>query len=135
MLNTAMQTHLIFDLGGTLIFDPFDATLAQLAKRPLRDKLEKIIVHADADGFLDRWRIENTKYNFQFASHFLQEEAWIARAAWLDYSQGKISNIEAFPSWTIEILQVYRHVALGVIRAQGHLKQLRTALRAAKERG
>jgi len=130
-----VKTHLIFDLGGTLIFDPYDGTLAKLSARPLRDKLEIIIGRDDVDSFLGRWRVENSTYNFPFASHFLQEEAWIARAAWPNYSRGSISDVEAFPSWTIEVLQTYRRVALDVIRSQSHLEDLRTALGAARERG
>lgn len=130
-----MQTHLIFDLGGTLIFDPFDSVIEQFYREPLREKLAAAIDINEIETFLSEWRSQNAIYNFPFASHFLQEETWIARAMWPIYMRGKVLNVGTFPSWTIEVLQLYRSAALHSIRSQQHLGELRNALCAAKERG
>jgi FMN phosphatase YigB (HAD superfamily) len=127
--------HLVFDLGGTLVFDPFDETIARLLRPPLRQKLHAGLIPEVVDDFVDRWKRENTEFNFRFASHFLQEEVWIARAAWAAYDAGKVVSTKLYPIWSTELLSTYRAVALDVIANQPHLPDLRHALSVAKKRG
>ena len=127
--------HLVFDLGGTLVFDPFDETIARLLRPPLREKLHAGLFPEVIDDFVKRWKRENTEFNFRFASHFLQEEVWIARAAWAAYAAGKVVSHKLFPIWTTELLSTYRAIALAVVANQPHLPDLRHALSVAKNRG
>jgi FMN phosphatase YigB (HAD superfamily) len=130
-----MQTHLIFDLGGTLIFDPFDEVMRRFATLPLRRELMEALADDQIDKFLEQWRIENREYNFPFASHFLQEEPWIARASRTFYRSGAIPDKKSFPLWTAKVLQAYRMAAFEAIREQSHLPELRDALGIAKQMG
>jgi FMN phosphatase YigB (HAD superfamily) len=127
--------HLVFDLGGTLVFDPFDETIAHLLRPPLRQKLHDGLIPEVVDDFVERWKRVNAELNFSFASHFLQEEVWIARAAWTAFEAGKVVSNKLFPIWTTQLLSTYRAVALNVIANQPHLPDLRDALSVAKKRG
>ena len=128
------RVHLIFDLGGTLIFDPFEDVISRLAKTPLRERLEAGLQGHVVDTFLKNWKTENANSNFKFASHFLQEDTWISRAAWPMYEVGAIRSRAQFPIWIAEILGLYRLLAVEVIANQGHLKDLRRALAAAQDK-
>ena len=129
------HTHLIFDLGGTLISDPFDKVLNTLAKKPYREMLEAVIGNENVDFFISAWQHENRNYDFPFASHFMQEEIWITRAAWPFYKAGQIASKQLFPAWIANILSTYRAIALKTIARQTHLPELRTALDTASAKG
>lgn len=129
------RPHLIFDVGGTLIFDPFEGAIACLAQPPYRERLLQGLREHDVNGFMDRWRNENSNTNFQFASHFLQEEIWIARAALPGFDTSSVRSNKDFPTWLSETLALYRSIALKLISQQPHLPDVRRALTAAKARG
>lgn len=129
------HTHLIFDLGGTLISDPFEGVLKKLSDLPYREMLETAIADGNIDDFLSAWKYENRNHDFPFASHFMQEEFWISRAAWPFYKAGQITSKRLFPVWIANILSTYRAIALEAIEEQTHLPELRTALDTATAKG
>ena len=61
-----MYVHLVFDVGGTLIFDPFEETLDQLSQPPHRNALEQGLPPTEVDMFLKQWKYENAHHNFPF---------------------------------------------------------------------
>jgi hypothetical protein len=71
----------LFDLGGTLINDPFSDTLTRLRETtsPQDVGLNDLSEFA-FEKLLGAWKEENANFNFPLASHFLQEEVWIIRA-------------------------------------------------------
>jgi FMN phosphatase YigB (HAD superfamily) len=71
----------LFDVGGTLINDPFPEALKRIGEttKPADVGLDRSMQTAFG-RLLDAWKKENSSYNFPLASHFLQEEIWIIRA-------------------------------------------------------
>lgn len=130
-----MHTHLIFDLGGTLIFDPFEQTLQRMAVGQYRQKVEAGLSSNAVDEFFNLWREENHNFNFPFASHFFQEEPWITRAAWPSYDRNEVVDKRTFPLWVTDVLATYRTLAMDVIASQPQLPSVREALQEAKTRG
>src|SRR6267154_827680 len=72
LLSRSSMFLFLFDLGGTLINDPFADALAILRKstRPYDVGLPGFAEEA-FDLFLETWTRENALYNFPLASHFL----------------------------------------------------------------
>jgi len=70
----------LFDNGGTIINDPFDATLSTLKNDILNKRLDLSIPGHLIDELFSIWTFKNKKIDYPFASHFMQEEVWIAHA-------------------------------------------------------
>ncbi len=123
------------DLGGTLIDDPF-CTALKILKQEMRDgSLPCPFPSRLIDSLFDAWAEENWNYNFPFASHFLQEEVWLARAA---FSTNKSNSLELdghLPAWLPTILRRYREVASQVISKQPQLPFLRATIKRLRNEG
>ncbi len=122
------RAFVLFDLGGTLIFDPFAEVLSRL-EEDLRAGRTRSPFPADAVGrFLEDWARVNNELNFPFAAHFLQEEAFIWQAI-----LGRIEDVEPaaradLPLVLAELLLAYRSLARRAIAEQAHLPALRAML-------
>jgi FMN phosphatase YigB (HAD superfamily) len=119
----------LFDLGGTLINDPFTDTLTVLRKstRPHDVGLPEL-PEGTFDLFLEEWAKENASYNFPLASHFLQEEIWIIRAL------GRLSGRDLVRPAEIStaaplLLARYRLYVKEVVASQKQLPAIRAALK------
>jgi FMN phosphatase YigB (HAD superfamily) len=129
------KPFVLFDLGGTLIFDPFPEVLGRLGP-DLRTGLVRSPFPADAVGaFLDEWAAVNNRLNFPFAAHFLQEEVFIWQAI-----LSRIDAVDAavhaeLPVIIAELLAAYRRRALAAVAGQGHLDLLRRILAGLTGRG
>lgn len=68
---------IVFDWGNTLVFDPFDALSPKVSERAVVIARDSFNISLNAEAFLQTWSEANSNLNFQFASHFSQEEPWI----------------------------------------------------------
>lgn len=127
-------TTLIFDLGGTLIANPFAEAFDRI-----KDQLSEITPGAlgseEIVRFLDAWKLVDRNLSFPFASHFLQEEQFIAVAAWRSFQSTHRLKSGDYLHWQATVLDRYRREALRVVAQQEGLPAVRGALSAAKRRG
>lgn len=129
------RIFVLFDLGGTLIFDPFPEVLSRL-ERDLRAGRIRSPFPANRIGmFLDDWATVNNEVNFPFAAHFLQEEVFI----WQTILR-RIENVDPavradLPLVIVELLVAYRSLAREVVAGQPHLGMLRKILAGLTDRG
>ncbi len=123
-----MTNIVLFDLGGTLVDDPFQDTLRLLQQSWLvGGQIGRIFSTLSAQEFVNAWQIENDTYNFPLASHFLQEEIWINRAF---HRIGRNQSVQwdIIPVTAAQLLAQYRDVARQVIASQPQLSYIRRAL-------
>lgn len=115
-----------FDLGGTLIDDPFNSVLEMLgAGDDLARANENFADPKYLTAFILRWRACNRRIHFSFASHFLQEEIWILKAL----RECGIRYDLTVPSILApRILAIYREKALIHISDQPQLLNIREFL-------
>jgi len=125
----------LFDLGGTLIDDPFEDVLHMIHFDVLAEfknwKIEEDVV----TEFFASWREANLKTDHPFASHFLQEETWIAEALMNLNRARAIPPVQEIPLLTLTILKKYRELASVQIRNQPQLAALRQLLEWLKSTG
>lgn len=116
---------ILFDLGGTLIDDPFEEVLNALYAECL-DGGHYWHIEKDAlADFFNYWHEENLKTDYPFASHFLQEETWSIRALMrLNRTRGVPSTAE-IPLLSLIILKRYRELARIQISTQPQLPLLK----------
>ncbi len=125
----------LFDLGGTLIFDPFPEVLSRL-ERELRAGRIRSPFPAHAIGaFLDEWTLVNNAVNFPFAAHFLQEEVFVWQAILRRIDDVDPADRADLPIVIAELLVAYRTLALDGVAGQSHLGALRRILLGLTERG
>lgn len=125
----------LFDLGGTLIFDPFPEVLSGL-ERELRTGRIRSPFPADAiAAFLNDWTSVNNELNFPFAAHFLQEEVFIWQAILRRIEDVDPAVRADLPVVIAELLLAYRAHARAVIGGQRHLGVLRAMLAGLTDRG
>jgi FMN phosphatase YigB (HAD superfamily) len=117
----------LFDLGDTLIDDPFDAALALLAEAP--DREVRDLAPALRSELLATWRQANREVDHPFASHFVQEEVWPLHALLRLRDRGALPPDEV-PLRSASLLAVYRRCVREVISCQQQLPTLRAALTA-----
>lgn len=116
---------IIFDLGGTLIDDPFDVVLHILYAECLKGCHYWPLEKDDLADFFNYWREENMKIDYPFASHFLQEEIWPIRSLMrLNRARG-VPPAGDIPLISLTILKMYRELARIQISTQSQLPLLR----------
>jgi FMN phosphatase YigB (HAD superfamily) len=119
---------ILFDLGGTLIDDPFEDVLI-LIDPFLRAEFTNRNIGEDAVAeFLANWREANLKSDHPFASHFLQEETWITEALLHLHRSRAVPPIQEIPVLSLTILGKYRDLAATQIGGQSQLPILRQLL-------
>jgi FMN phosphatase YigB (HAD superfamily) len=119
----------LFDLGGTLIDDPFDDVL-QLMRSDILEEFKKWKLGEDAvTEFLACWREANLKSDHPFASHFLQEETWIAESLINLHHTRTTPPFQEIPMLSLTILKRYRELASVQIFNQPQLATLRQLLK------
>ena len=118
---------ILFDLGGTLIEDPFEDVLSALYHEYLKANFANMEKDALMD-FFSYWRDENLGTDYAFASHFLQEETWPLRAL-LRLSRTKgVPRHDEIPLLSVTILKRYRELAHRQIESQPQLPMLKNLL-------
>src|SRR3990170_8025201 len=70
-------SSIVFDWGNTLVFDPFDTLLPIVSEKAVAIAQDRFQLGLDKKRFSEAWGNANSVLNFQFASHFSQEEPWI----------------------------------------------------------
>ena len=116
---------ILFDLGGTLIDDPFEEVLNALYSECLESYN---CLHLEKDAlteFFKYWREENLKNDYPFASHFLQEETWPLRAFMRLNRTREIPPTAEIPLLSLTALKRYRELACIQISKQPQLPLLK----------
>lgn len=118
----------LFDLGGTLINDPFADALSRLRRtvRPEEIGLDEFR-ESHFDALLELWKRENSAFNFPLASHFLQEEVWIVRALRALSAKTMIDPGD-LPIVAARLLTLYREHARQVVESQPQLPYIKQSL-------
>jgi FMN phosphatase YigB (HAD superfamily) len=124
-----------FDVGGTLIDDPFPDTVRAVAAEIAGGELPFPFPLHFLEEFTHLWMEENWNYDFPFASHFLQEEVWLARAALKLDDSRQLNRRAQFPTILPLILGRYRALAKEKIAQQPQLEVMQAALRALLDDG
>ena len=126
------MTLICFDLGGTLIYDPFPEALEKL-KTECSEGRTKFPFGIDAiEDFFGYWALECQTHKFPFSSNYVQEEIWPLRAAArLIGSHPSVEQAE-IPFAAPKLLLRYREIAKSVIKSQPQLPSLRNTLEALK---
>ncbi len=119
---------IIFDIGGTLIDDPFEEVIQAFKDNPRSDWNHLGLLEEDIMLFLRLWREENYRFDFSFASHFLQEEIWLTRALSHLHSTRGVEIHAEIPLLVPAILKQYRELARKHIAAQPQLPMLMKTL-------
>ena len=70
-------SSIVFDWGNTLVFDPFDTLMPKASERAVIIAHDLFHHNLNKAKFAEAWSEANSNLNFQFASHFSQEEPWI----------------------------------------------------------
>jgi FMN phosphatase YigB (HAD superfamily) len=126
---------ILFDLGGTLIDDPFTDVLKKLQQECLKAP-ESVHLRGDCiTNLFNYWRKENFKKDFAFASHFLQEESWLTSSLMLLNSSKGIPHLADLPLTSVTLLKRYRELAQVHISSQTQLPSLRKTLKILKMEG
>ena len=125
----------VFDNGGTLIADPFTATLERLrantaALRDLHNQLDVDLL----DCIISCWVEENASFDFPFASHFLQEEVWILRALDRVMKQDGRITADCVPILAPQLLYTYRRLAQEIVERQPQIPKIKSCLRSLPQR-
>jgi len=122
------RAFVLFDLGGTLIFDPFPEVLSRLERDLRAGRLRSPFPAKSIDTFMVEWATVNNEVNFPFAAHFLQEEVFIWQAILRRIEDADPSVRADLPVVIAELLAAYRKLALEVVAGQRHLGALRQIL-------
>lgn len=116
---------ILFDLGGTLIDDPFEEVLDALYDEFLEGCHYWSLEKNDLTDFFSYWREENLKTDYPFASHFLQEETWPIRGLMRLNRATGLPPAAEIPLLSLTILKRYRELARIQISAQPQLPLFR----------
>jgi FMN phosphatase YigB (HAD superfamily) len=118
----------LFDLGGTLINDPFpdalDLIRASTSVAPIG---LNGLSESTVEQLLEAWKRENAAFNFPLASHFLQEEVWIIRALRAIVGEAAVDPGD-LPLVAARLLVSYRSCAREVIASQKQLPDIKRSL-------
>lgn len=123
----------VFDNGGTLIFDPFSETVSRIRSTNLYSKVLSVCSEIDqsmVNRILDQWKVENATFDFPFASHFLQEEVWVTRALTKVLANFDVKFLDFIPVLAPALLNEYRKEVRSVIGKQSHIPLIRDSLQA-----
>ena len=121
---------IVFDWGNTLVFDPFDTLLPTVTERAVVIARDIFHVDLDREKFADAWASANSTLNFQFASHFSQEEPWIQAGL---KGAGISDNIRALLA--PHILAEYRNSFRDLLQSDPRKEELKETLEALHNRG
>jgi HAD superfamily hydrolase (TIGR01549 family) len=117
-----------FDFGNTLLLDPFDETLGRIGDE-VRSALTLHGCDASESDLFVAWTQANREVNFQYASHFMQEEPIVQEAL---KRLGMPSQERALAA--PEVLRVYREAFKSVLE-ELPMEETRAMLRDLKGRG
>lgn len=123
------------DLGGTLIDDPFSRAIDCVKQIVRGGALPFPFPDRFIDKFFAEWTDENSKFDFPFASHFLQEEVWPMRAALKITSVYGLGAEARLPQMLPSILNCYRASVKELIAQQPQLGILRSAIASLRGEG
>ena len=129
------RAFVLFDLGGTLIFDPFPEVLSRLEQDLGAGRIRSPFRANRIGMFLDDWATVNNEVNFPFAAHFLQEEVFIWQTILRRIEDVDPSVRADLPLLIAELLLAYRSLAREVVAEQSHLGMLRKMLTGLTDRG
>lgn len=125
----------LFDNGGTLTDDPFEAAIARLRGENGLSDLDAHLPQELSGRFLDLWCEENDSHSFPFASHYIQEETWIGRALLRLCDAEGAPDPGDVPDLAPRILRRYRAAVRDIVARQPQIGPLIAVLRMLKERG
>lgn len=121
---------IVFDWGNTLVFDPFDTLAPRVSEAARRIAFDQFQFNLDSHIFLENWSRANSDINFQFASHFSQEEAFI-QAGLKDSGVPADKRILLGP----QILSEYRKSFKDLLENDLRREELRSTLEGLRIRG
>lgn len=121
---------IVFDWGNTLVFDPFDTLAPQVSESAAVFAKERFGFSIDPAKFFEAWSKSNSELNFQFASHFSQEEPWIQHGLRLS---GVPEEIRALLG--PDILAQYRLAFKHLLETDPRKEELRDTLEQFQKRG
>ncbi|MEI7997049.1 MAG: HAD family hydrolase [Methylococcaceae bacterium] len=128
------MTLVLFDIGHTLIEDPFPEVIASLSSKTSPFLNELLGDTTSVDLFWDYWCQENWQHNFSFASHFVQEETWPVRALRrLEKTNGKDLSSK-IPLIVPILIKEYREAAKDHIANQKQLVLHRHLIKSLRNR-
>ena len=132
LINDMNKKIIFFDLGGTLIDDPFPETIKLLQKYCIETSILPF-PFSDQKKFFNYWIAANREIDFSFASHFLQEEIWPAKAFLKLQSTCNTPPKKDIPLLSVSILKLYRELAIQQIKNQPQMNLLRRLLQQLKK--
>lgn len=123
-------SSIVFDWGNTLVFDPFDTLLPSVTEKAVGIAKDKFNVDLKGEKFSEAWSNANSTLNFQFASHFSQEEPWI-QAGLKEVGVPDDVRVLLAP----QILAEYRNSFKDLLQNNPRKEELRETLEALHKRG
>ena len=123
-------SSIVFDWGNTLVFDPFDTLLPIVTEKAVGITQDRFHLSLDGGRFSEAWSNANSTLNFQFASHFSQEEPWI---------QAGLKEAEVPDDIRVllapQILAEYRNSFRNLLQNDPRRTELKETLEALRNRG
>lgn len=113
-----------FDLGGTLIDDPFPDATEELKQEVQNGTVLFPFSSKLVDEFFEAWTEHNRSFDFPFASHYLQEEVWLIRAAISIDSNHNLGMGGVLPFRIPVLLSRYRAIAARKVALQPQLPMI-----------
>lgn len=124
------ESSIVFDWGNTLVFDPFDTLSPRVSDRAITIARDSFSTTLNGEAFLKNWSEANSSLNFQFASHFSQEEPWIQAGL-----KGAGVPDEIRPLLAPLILTEYRQRFKQLLENDPRKQELRQTLEELRRRG
>lgn len=118
-----------FDLGGTLIDDPFPDATEELKQEVQNGTVLFPFSSKLVDEFFEAWTEHNRSFDFPFASHYLQEEVWLIRAAISIDSNHNLGMGGVLPFRIPVLLSRYRAIAARKVALQPQLPMIRSVIK------
>ncbi len=123
-------SSIVFDWGNTLVFDPFDDIKGSVGEYGANFSEQNFGFTFDVNQFIEEWSRSNAEKNFQFASHFSQEEPWIQ-----DGLKGAGVPDHIRPLLGPQVLAAYRAEFKKLLESSPRKEELRKTLEELKSRG
>lgn len=122
-------TSIVFDVGNTLVFDPFDEILPKVITKATGLAAQKYNLTLNNQAFSQSWSKANNSLNFPYASHFCQEEPFIEAGL---SEIGVLEKIRG--SLATDILTIYRHSFRQWLQQDPRRVELRETLKQLRDR-
>ncbi|MDO8487573.1 MAG: HAD family hydrolase [Candidatus Curtissbacteria bacterium] len=121
---------IVFDWGNTLVLDPFDDLKNEVGQKAVEIAKGSFGFQLDENLFVESWSQANSNLNFQFASHFSQEEPFIQAGL-------HEANVPAEIRFLLGplILAEYRKSFKELLENNPRKEELRVTLRGLRDRG